>query len=71
MKFNRYVLIASLMIVAILAIMPGCKFEVSPSQWDPSSRQGVNDSIMQIDPALEAKAGVNTITITGKFCYSA
>ena len=66
MKFNRYVLIASLMIVAILAIMPGCKFEVSPSQWDPSSRQGVNDSIMQIDPALEAKAGVNTITITGK-----
>lgn len=66
MKFKRCVIIASLMAVAILAIMPGCKFDVTSSQWDQRSQQGVNDSITQIDPALEAKAGVNTITITGK-----
>jgi hypothetical protein len=66
MKFNRYIIIASLMIVAILAIMPGCKFDVAPSQYNQSFQQGVDDSIMQIDPAHEAKAGVNTITINGK-----
>ncbi len=66
MKFNKYEIIVSLMIIAILVIIPGCEFNVTPSQWDQSSHQGVIDSIMQIDPALEAKAGVNTITITGK-----
>ncbi len=66
MKFNRYVIIASLMIVVIMAIMSGCKFDVTPSQWSQSFTQGVNDSITQINPALEARPGVNTITITGK-----
>jgi len=66
MKFIRYKLIESLMVVAILAMMQGCKFDATPSQWDQSSRQGVIDSIFQIDPPLRAKAGVNTITITGK-----
>jgi hypothetical protein len=66
MKFIRYKIIVSLMIVAILAYMQGCKFDVAPSQWDQSSQQGLIDSVMQIDPPFEAKAGVNTITITGK-----
>jgi len=66
MKFMKYKIILSLMVIAVLTLMPGCKYDIAPSQWNQSFQQGVNDSIMQIDPALEAKAGVNTITITGK-----
>ena len=66
MKFTRFVIIISLMIVATMAIIPGCEFDVTPSQWEQGPLQAINDSILLIDPPLVAKAGVNTITITGK-----
>ena len=66
MKFIRYIIFLTLIIIVILATMAGCKFDVTPSQWDQNSGQGVIDSILQIDPPFEARAGVNTITITGK-----
>ena len=65
MKFIRYELFVSLIIVAIITLMVGCKYDVSPSQWDQNTTQGSIDSILQIDPPIKAKAGVNTITITG------
>jgi hypothetical protein len=66
MKFLRYGFMGHLMIVSILAVIQGCKFDVAPSQWDQSAQQSDIDSITRIDPPFEAKAGVNTITITGK-----
>ncbi len=66
MKFIRYKTIITSLIVTISAAIIGCKFDVTPSQWESNSTQGVTDSILQINPPFEARPGDNTITIIGK-----
>ncbi len=65
MKFNRYVIIASLMIVVIMAIMSGCKYDVAEPLWDKPYTSSAAPTISLITPSA-ATGGFNTITITGQ-----
>jgi hypothetical protein len=66
MKAYSFLVVMALLLVASMAVMTGCKYDVAEPQWDKPLTTTTSPTITAIDPAQEAKAGVNTITIRGE-----
>jgi len=63
MKGNRFLLVITILITALVT---GCKYNVTAPLWNQPYSAPPSASITSISPALEAKGGVNTISINGQ-----
>jgi hypothetical protein len=66
MNAYRLSIVAGLPVLVSMAVMIGCEYDVAEPQWDKPLTTTTSPRISAIDPAQEAKAGVNTITIRGE-----
>jgi hypothetical protein len=66
MKVYRLFEIAVLLLAASMLVMTGCKYDVAEPLWYQSFSEPATPKITGIEPAAEARAGVNTITIRGE-----
>ncbi len=65
MKVYHVITIAALFMAVLMAVMTGCKYDVTEPQWYGSFEAPLTPTITQITPANTAGPGVNTIVITG------
>jgi sugar lactone lactonase YvrE len=63
MNANRFLLVIAFLITALVT---GCKYSVTTPIWDQPYTPPPSASISSINPPLEAKGGINTITINGQ-----
>jgi hypothetical protein len=66
MKAYRLFEIATLLLAASMVLMTGCKYDVAEPQWYQPYSEPATPRITGIEPATEARPGVNTITIRGE-----
>lgn len=66
MKAYRFLVVVALLLAASMVVMTGCKYDVAEPQWDKPLTTATSPTITAIDPAQEARPGVNTITIRGE-----
>lgn len=65
MKMYNVITIAAIFVVAALAVIPGCKYDVVEPKWYTDPATTTTPQITSVTPANEAAPGVNTITIQG------
>ena len=65
MKAFHFLLVLSVLMSISLVIIPGCKYNITTPLWDRPYKTPLTPSITSVDPASEAKPGVNVITIHG------
>jgi len=66
MKVYSIFLIAAFVVTASMAVLTGCEYDVAEPQWYKPFTEPPTPRITGIEPAGEARAGVNMITIRGE-----
>jgi hypothetical protein len=66
MKAYRFLVVADLLLAASMVVMTGCEYNVAEPQWYKPFSEPATPKITGIEPAAEARPGVNTITIRGE-----
>jgi hypothetical protein len=66
MKAYSFLVLMTLLLVASMVVMIGCEYDVAEPQWYKPFSEAATLRITQIEPASEARPGVNTITIRGE-----
>jgi len=66
MKAYSFLVVMTLLLVASMVVMIGCEYDVAEPQWYKPFSEAATLRITQIEPASEARPGVNTITIRGE-----
>jgi hypothetical protein len=66
MKAYSFLVVMALLLAASMLVMTGCKYDVAEPQWYQPFSEPATPKITGIEPAAEARPGVNTITIRGE-----